>query len=145
MCRGSTGQEQQRWQLLTSLDQGAQISPHGVHLLHSKQPECSRFVILLQFINAAHPRCIRLIFCAVQENLPTCNESSVSEMNQIYNVYKNHLNMPSRPNLNVHSCYFSGCFIYQEASRDKYCCSSDQAAVFKLSRQIIIAHKLFSK
>lgn len=53
--------------------------------------------------------------------------------------------MRSRPNLNMHSCRFSGCFSYQEASRDSYCYGSGQAALFKLSGQIIIVHKLFCK
>jgi len=44
--------------------------------------------------------------------------------------------MQSRPNLNMHSCHFSGCFSHQEASGDRYCYGSDQAAVFKLSRQM---------
>lgn len=81
---------------LNSPAQGAQVSPHCVHRLHSKEPECSRLIVLMKFIMQCNSRCIRLIFCAVQENLPTWNESKVFEMIQFYIFF---LNIQSRPSL----------------------------------------------
>lgn len=49
--------------------------------------------------------------------------------------------MQSRPNMNARSCYFSGCFSSQEAFMKSYCYHSNQAAGFKLSKQMLIIHK----
>lgn len=101
---------------------------YGVQKCHASQMHQTHFLCRVGKIclHIMSPRCLKWI-------------------RSIMYIYKKSLYMQSRPNLNMHSCHFSGCFSYPEASRGSYCYGTHQAAGQTLCRQMVIVSKLFCK
>lgn len=112
MPGGGTGQEQQSWWIVLAWGREPRAAL-VCHLPHSQGQRAAWSLFLGSWqCGAAQMHQTQSV---QQENLPMCNESRLSEMNQFYNVDKKIIYICKVGNWNTHNCRFSGCFSSQEA------------------------------